>query len=145
MLIGILTMGATILSVSGVAVHDPQFHPYKAPLPAFSGGEDGKHTTAMGIEVWSQGAPNWPFRILGTLTDNRVIGPYIGPTEAGFVKIIAAQTKASGGDAAILDRAIPDNHQTGTAVASRNMRDFLNGAARPAGSYVTRFWVVKYL
>lgn len=148
MLIGILTMGATILSVSGVAVKDPQFQPYKAPLPAFSGGEGGKHATALGVDVWSQGAPTRPFRILGTLTDNRSIGSYIGPTRSGFIKIIARGTKAAGGDAAILDESVPDNQRSYAELASRNMRVFLNGGLPPPDgqpSYVTRFWVVKYL
>jgi hypothetical protein len=147
MLTGILVTAAAILSVSGVAIHDPQFHPYKAPLPAFSGGEGGKHASALGIEVWSQGAPTRPFQILGTLIDNRAIGSYLGPTNSGFVKIIAKGTRGAGGDAAILDGAVPDNQRSYATLASRNIRDFLNGSAPPAGqpSYVTRFWVVKYL
>jgi hypothetical protein len=147
MLVGILTMGATMLSVSGVAVKDPQFHPYKAPLPAFSGSESGKHATALGVDVWSQGGPSRPFQILGTLTDNRAIGPYVGPTKSGYVEIIARGTKAAGGDAAILDNSVPDNQRSYAALTSRNMREFLNGAPPPDGqpSYVTRFWVVKYL
>ena len=148
---GILMMGATILSVSGAASSDPQFHPYKAPLPAFSGGEGGKHANALGIEVWSEGAPARPFQILGTITDNRQIGTYAGPNKSGLVKIIAKEVRAVGGDAAILDMAIPDAPRDPAVVApiaSRRIRDFLNGSGTPQDgepSYITRFWVVKYL
>ena len=143
----ILVAAAAALNISGFADHDPKFDPYRPPLPAFSGGEGGKQTSALGIEVWSQGAPARPFQILGTLTDNRAIGRFDGPSRDGFVKIIARGTKAAGGDAAILDEAAPDSQRRFPAVASRNMREFLTGS-RPADgqpSYVTRFWVVKYL
>jgi hypothetical protein len=149
--IGILMLGATILSVSAVASSDPQFHSYNLPPPAFAGGEGGKYANALGVEVWSEGAPARPFKILGTLTDNREIGTYAGPNKSGFVKIIAKGTKAAGGDAAILEMAIPNALQdqaTSTPIASRRIREFLNGSGTPQDgepSYVTRFWVIKYL
>jgi hypothetical protein len=148
---GILMVGATILSVHGAATSDPQFHPYNAPLPAFSGGEGGKHANALGIEVWSEGAPSRPFEIIGTLTDNRVIGAYAGPNRSGFIKIIARSAKAVGGDAAILDMAVPDARQDPAVagpIASRRIRDFLNSSVTPLDgepSYAIRFWVIKYL
>lgn len=100
-----------------------------------------------GIEVWSEGAPARPFQILGTLTDDRLIGSYFGASRTGYLKVIADGAKAAGGDAAVLDQAAPTNHMRLTEPATRNMRQFLNGSAVPSGesAYTVRFWVVKYL
>ena len=142
---GVLLAAAAALNISAFSDHGPKFDPYTPPLPAFSGGEGGKQTSVLGVEVWSQGAPDRPFQILGILTDNRVIGPYDGPSRSGFVEIIARGARAAGGDAAVLDSAVPDNQRSYATVASGNMREFLNGGRPHEGSYVTRFWVVKYL
>ena len=145
MQIAALMIGA--LTVPGVVDKGPDFQPYKAPLPAFSGGAGGDHRDALGIEVWSQGAPARPFQILGTLTDNRGIGSYDGPSRDGYVKIIARGAKAAGGDAVILDQATSDTHAALTETATRNMRQFLMTAKYPLQgfAYRTRFWVIKYL
>lgn len=43
-----LTVVAGMLAVSGIADKGPNFQPYKAPLPAFSGGAGGEHTFDIG-------------------------------------------------------------------------------------------------
>ena len=147
MSIGTVAMMIAALTVPGVVDKGPDFQPYKAPLPAFSGGAGGDHVDALGIEVWSQGSPARPFQILGTLTDDRAIGSYDGPSRDGFVKIIARGAKAAGGDAAILERAAENTHPSLTEPATRNMRQFLVTAKSPQDgvAYRTRFWVIKYL
>jgi hypothetical protein len=148
MTIGILAAAVAVLGISGVVDKGPQFFPYKARLPEFSGGEGGDHTSALGIEVWSNGAPARPFEILGVLTDNRQIGPYAGPNRDGYVKIIARGTRSAGGDAAILDKAVPDAQMDSGPRASQMMSRFLREAVPPPEgepSYKTRFWVIKYL
>ena len=145
---GIATAAVAMLAISGIADKGPYFHPYKAPLPAFSGGDGGEHSAALDVEVWSQGAPARPFQILGTLTEDRGIGDYAGPTRKGFLKILARGAKAVGGDALILDEAFWDVYGRGTELATRNMRQFLSASDHPNGSFVaasSRFWVVKYL
>ena len=148
MTIGILAATIAMLGISGVVDRGPNFHPYKEPLPAFSGGEGGDHTSALGIEVWSKGVPVRPFKILGTLTDNRLVGSYAGPNRNGYVKIIARGTKAAGGDAALLDEAAPDAQINSGPRASRMMERFLRESVPPPSgepSYKTRYWVIKYL
>jgi hypothetical protein len=145
---GIATVALAMLAISGIADKGPYFVPYKAPLPAFSGGDGGEHSTALDIEVWSQGAPARPFQILGTLTEDRGVGDYAGPSRTGFLKIIARDAKAVGGDAVILDKAVWDVYGRGSELATRNMRQFLSESGHPNGGFVaarSRFWVVKYL
>ena len=60
MSIGTVAMMIAALTVPGVVDKGPDFQPYKAPLPAFSGGAGGDHVDALGIEVWSQGSPARP-------------------------------------------------------------------------------------
>lgn len=148
MTIAILAATVAMLGISGVVDKGPDFHPYKEPLPAFSGGKGGDHTDALGIEVWSKGAPARPFKIIGTLTDNRQIGSYAGPTRNGYVKIIARGTRTAGGDAAILDEAVPDAPINSGARPSRMMERFLDEAVPPPPgepSYRTRYWIIQYL
>jgi len=145
---GIAAVAVAALAISGFVDKGPYFHPYKAPLPEFAGGNGGEHSSALGVDVWSQGAPQRPFQILGTLTEDRGIGDYAGPTRNGFLKIIARDAKAAGGDAVILDQAVWDVYGRGTELATRNMRQFLSASGHPNGGFVaarSRFWVVKYL
>jgi hypothetical protein len=142
------SVAVAMLAISGAVDKGPYFQPYKAPLPAFSVGDGGEHTAALGIEVWSQGAPQRPFQILGTLTEDRAIGDYAGPSRKGFLKIIARDAKSAGGDAVILDQAVWDVYGRGTELATRNMRQYLSETGHPNGGFVaarSRFWVVKYL
>jgi hypothetical protein len=145
---GITAFAISMLAISGIADKGPYFHPYKAPLPAFSGGDGGEHSSALGVEVWSQGAPARPFQILGTLTEDRGIGDFDGPTREGFLKIIARDAKSAGGDAVILDEAVLDVYGRGVPLATRNMRQFLSESGHANAGMVaarSRFWVVKYL
>ena len=145
---GMTAIALSMLAISGIADKGPYFHPYTAPLPAFSGGDGGEFSSALGVDVWSQGAPKQPFQILGTLTEDRAIGDYEGPTREGFLKIVARDAKAVGGDAVILDEAVWDVYGRGVPLATRNMRQFLNASGHANAGIVaarSRFWVVKYL
>ena len=62
MSIGTVAMMIAALTVPGVVDKGPDFQPYKAPLPAFSGGTGGDHVDALGIEVWSQARRRGPSR-----------------------------------------------------------------------------------
>lgn len=118
-------------------------------------GQGGTREMIEGVEVWENGAPNRPFRVIGIIDDQR--GGGVIP-RMSRLSDIAKRTKEAGGDAAIIYQEgseiagfISNSYSstTGSAYAygnriSGSASTSTNGYTAPVTRLNTKAAVIKY-
>ena len=89
-----------LVSASSVAAAE-EFTAYEGKN-AIREGEGGAKKTVNGTDFWTEGAPPYPFKILGFINDSRRKSGLFGAIRMSSLESdIAALAKANGGDAVI--------------------------------------------
>ena len=118
--------------VAGCAANVPAYRAWEGEPTVYKAGA-GTRVVVDGVDLWLDGTPSRPFRIIGVLVDNRSDGRSY---EDRMTHAVAAKVRDVGGDAAILRAAGSES----------------TAAVRPAGSAIAmavidrtaRFLVIRY-
>lgn len=139
----ILSIGIIFVIVLGLTSCSTKYYEYSGS--GVIKGNGGASKSVNGIDIWVDGAPPRPFKIIGFIEDSR---PGRGPALAARNGALAAKAKEHGGDAVVLGGEQRENVgsiNAGSIIGMSPMPAFGSGVSIGAMRSNAKFYVIRYL
>ncbi len=126
-------VGATLM-IAGCAT--TEYQALESTRPVTLQGGAGVRIVRQGVDIWTTGVPNRPYRVMGVVTDSRVAGI---TTMASYWSDVVKKVREARGDAAIQISPSADN------VTTAALTGFAGGFGYNYQQHNASFYVIKYL